>query len=83
MVIIRGALIAFLNIGMTFACFHISGKIPRWRDKLKILVSSLDIVLAVSFKTWGPIPSGPGAFDGFRVIRIYCTCFSLGRIYVK
>ena len=62
---------------MTFACFHISGKNLRWRDKLKRLVSGLDVVSGVGFKTWGLIPSGPSSFDGLRVIRISYTSFSV------
>ena len=73
----------FLNIGNTFACFHVSGKIPCWRDTLKRLVNGFDIVLAVSFKTWGLMPSGPGAFAGLSVTRISCTSFSLRRIDVN
>ena len=68
---------------MTFACFHVSGKIPCWRYKLKRLVNGFHIVLAVSFKTWGLITSGPGAFAGLSVTRIYCTSFSPRRIDVN
>ena len=56
-------MLPFLNNGVTFAFFHISGKIPVSIDFLNTKYKGYDIDGQHSFKTWGWTKSQPTDFD--------------------
>jgi hypothetical protein len=67
----------FLKMGVTFAHFLSSGTSPFWMDLLNIRTRAGTSSFCSSWRSWGPIPSGPGAEAGFRL-----QIFSLTILYV-
>ena len=65
-----------LNVGVTFATFHLSGKTPLQSDSLNIIARGTQISSDASFNTFAGILSGPGDFDSFSPFSAVSThCF--------
>ena len=64
---------ASLWIGTTLAIFQHTGKWPDWSDLLNIMDNGMDISAAVSFRTAGGQPSGPGELQLCRVLNLLNT----------
>ena len=61
-------LLADLGTGTTLACFHNLGKFPVDIDRLKSLASEGATLLEVALSIHTHIPSGPLAFDTFKLL---------------
>jgi len=59
----------FLNTDTTDAVLQSSGRSPYFRDARKIVVKIGTILVAMSFKSLGGIPSGPGALCGCKLCK--------------
>ena len=77
-------LLSFLYVGLTEAILAFSEKHELSKSVFMMLVRSLSIISADSFKILSGITSGPVAFLGFRrLISIFISSrFASGKLYV-
>ena len=64
---------SFLWIGVTFASFQRAGKYPCCSERLKIVVSGLEMTEAPSLRRRGLIKSGPHALVTFKLLKMSIT----------
>jgi len=61
----------FLKIDETLAHFQSFGRIPSLIDLLYSIASGISRILAISCKTLGCIPSGPGDLSNFKLASFF------------
>ena len=66
-------LFSSLFIGETFAYFQRAGKYPCCKERLKILVSGLEMTKAPSLRRGGLIKSGPHTLVTFKLLQTSFT----------